>query len=432
MSSSRVERLEVWRTLTDGDRCRAGTLAQNRQGVFFQYQPEYLADFSNLSPFKLSFDSVVQLAPREPHSGLHGVFGDSLPDGWGLMLMDRLFRQAGQLRGQITAMDRLAFVGAGAVGALSYEPASELGSENDNTQHRVAELGLQAQALFDGQTTEVLTALVAAGSSGGARPKAQLYLLPDSDETCSTEPTPGREPFLVKFTSAQLPLGHEEGLCEAAYLTLADKAGIDVPSWRLLSAPRQSGAQKWLALKRFDTVENSNGREGRLHLHSACGLLDADFRLPSLDYEELIKASSLLCRSPRAGQAQFRRAIFNLFALNQDDHSKNWAFLQGDDGAWQLAPFYDVTFSPSPHGEHATAYAGFGKQPPTKVIQQLASHANYANWQQAQQVIAEVVDALSQFAVVAQGLGVDQETVELMSRQLDQIYKENKRLLQQG
>lgn len=429
MAASPVKKLEVWRTFSDANRCWVGTLAQNAQGVFFQYQPEYLATFSSLSPFKLSFDSTLQLAPRAPHHGLHGVFADSLPDGWGLMLMDRVLRRAGILPGQITAMDRLAFVGSGALGALSYEPISELKANISPDKLNIADLGLQAQALFDGQTTEVLAALVAAGSSGGARPKAQLYLPRHNDGTCSTQYYLGSVAHLVKFTSSQLLLGHEEGLCEAAYLTMAAQAGIAVPAWRLLEAPQQSGAQQWLALERFDTHALPNGEEGRFHLHSACGLLDADFRLPSLDYEDLIKASSLLCKSPRAGQMQFRRAMFNLFACNQDDHSKNWAFLQGDDGQWQLAPFYDVTFSPSPYGEHATAFGGFGKQPSLKAIQQLASHANYANWAQAQAVIAEVVEGISHFANVARELGVAKETIAVIIRQLDQVYQDNKVLI---
>ncbi|MES2673643.1 MAG: type II toxin-antitoxin system HipA family toxin [Pseudomonadota bacterium] len=429
MSANPVKKLEVWRTFSDASRCWVGTLAQNAQGVFFQYQPEYLERFSSLSPFKLNFDGTLQLAQRAPHQGLQGVFADSLPDGWGLMLMDRIFRRAGTLPGQITAMDRLAFVGNGGLGALSYEPVSDLKTNTNSEKLTVADLGLQAQALFDGQTTEVLAALVAAGSSGGARPKAQLYLPSLNDGTCSTQHFPGSLAHLVKFTSSQLPLGHEEGLCEAAYLTIAAQAGIEVPKWRLLDAPPQSGAKHWLALERFDTHALPNGDEGRFHLHSACGLLDADFRMPSLDYEDLIKASSLLCKSPRAGQTQFRRAMFNLFACNQDDHSKNWAFLQSDNGQWQLAPFYDVTFSPSPYGEHATAFCGFGKQPSLKAIQQLANHANYANWSQAQSVITEVVEAINLFASTARELGVAKETVVLISRQLDQVYEDNKILV---
>ncbi len=429
MQINPVKQLKVWRTFSAGNRCLVGTLAQNRQGVFFQYHADYLASFANLSPFNLRFDSTLQLGPRDPHHGLHGVFADSLPDGWGLLLMDRVFRQSGILPTQITAMDRLAFVGASALGALSYEPVSELKAVDDKAIISVAEIGLEAQAVFDGQTTEVLAALVNAGSSGGARPKAQLYFHQDNEAVCSTRAVADSSAYLVKFTSSQIALGHEEGLCEAVYLTLAQQAGIDVPKWRLIDAPKQSGAAKWLALQRFDTQVLPNGKEGRWHLHSACGLLDADFRMPSLDYVDLIKASSLLCKSPCAGQAQFRRAMFNLFALNQDDHSKNSAFLQHDDGQWQLAPFYDVTFSPTPYGEHATAFVGFGKQPSLKAIQQLASHANFANWPQAQQMIAEVVAAISQFGRVASELGVSKAIISLINQQLAQVYQENKQLL---
>ena len=429
MTYKQVNKLEVWRTLTSGNTIFVGELAQNKQGVYFQYNTSYLDKFSNLSPFNLTFNSTLQLAPKTPHNGLHGAFSDSLPDGWGLLLMDRIFRQAEILPAQITAMDRLSFVSNRAMGALSYIPASSLHNKDEAQQLTIAELGLQAQAIFDGQTTEVLQALVNAGSSGGARPKAQLYLKKSDNNYCSTTASKGCEAHLVKFTSAQLALGHEEGICEASYLSMAKLAGIEVPKWTLLDAPKSSGATKWLALKRFDTYLNKDGKEGRFHLHSACGLLDTDYKMPSLDYEELIKASSLLCKSPAAGQQMFRRMVFNLFSLNQDDHSKNWAFLQNDNGEWQLAPFYDITFSPSPYNEHATAFAGFGKASSLKVMQKLAIQANFSNWNKAQQVIEEVVEAISNFNVIAHKLGVKPETIKLISKQLAGVYQANKALL---
>ncbi len=373
MTFKPVRKLTVTRTLATGQAVTVGVLAQNRQGVFFQYDADYLGRFGNLSPFGLKATTELQLAPKRPHSGLHGLFGDSLPDGWGSLLQDRVFRQHGILPAQITAMDRLAFVGASGMGALSFSPTSEyrLASTGDID---LAKLGLEAQAFFDGQTEEVLADLVAAGSSGGARPKAQFYISPDEPDRCRTVARPGDEAWLVKFTSRNLPLGHEEGLCEAVYLHLAGKLGLEPPEWRLFEAPEQSGARAWLGVKRFDWVSHPQ-KAGRLHMHSACGLLDADFRTPSLDYEDLLKASRHLCRSPAVGKLQFRRAMFNLFACNQDDHSKNWAFLQDDAGEWVPAPFYDVTFSPHPYQEHATAYAGFGKNPPLKAIQGLAARA---------------------------------------------------------
>lgn len=436
MSFKSIQKLNVERTLTTGETVSVGVLAQNRQGVFFQYNENYISRFGNLSPFTLQGDVRLQQAPKEPHQGIHGVFGDSLPDGWGLLLQDRVFRQQGIISAQVTAMDRLALVGQQGMGALSFTPVSQLSLEN-RSDIDLETLGLEAQTLFDqsvfdyketdeleGSTGQVLATLVAVGSSGGARPKAQIYM-PAGDATqCRTYAQPGDEAWLVKFTSKNLALGHEEGLCEAVYLEMADHAKCQPPMWQLIEAPASSGAKAWLALKRFDYLP-AQEKAGRLHMHSACGLLDADFRSPSLDYSDLIKASRQLCKSPAAGQLQFRRAMFNLFAANQDDHSKNWGFLQADDGSWQLAPFYDVTFSPDPFNEHATAFAGYGKAPPLKVMQKLAASAGFATWKKAQQCIQEVVDAISQFRQLAEQHGVSKTTVLAIEKTLAERKQEN-------
>ncbi len=264
----------------------------------------------------------------------------------------------------------------------------------------LATLGLEARTLFDasmsdyiddnhdeldGHTQQVLAALVAGGSSGGARPKAQIYMPAGETQHCRTFAQPGDEAWLVKFTSKNLALGHEEGLCEAVYLQMAELAKCQPPAManslkHQLEAVRLPGWRlSVLIMSRNRPDLGGNRSAGRLHMHSACGLLDADFRTPSLDYIDLIKASRQLCKSPAAGQLQFRRAVFNLLSSNQDDHSKNWAFLQADDGQWNPAPFYDVTYSPHPFNEHATAFGGYGKAPPLKVMQKLATSAGFAN-----------------------------------------------------
>lgn len=442
MSFKPIQKLSAVRTLSTGERVAVGVLAQNRQGVFFQYDESYVQQFGNLSPLTLQANTQVQAAPKQPHQGVHGVFGDSLPDGWGMLLQDRIFRQKGILPAQLTAMDRLAFVGDKGMGALSFSPVSEFSSES-RTDIDLATLGIEAQTLFDeclsnqvehddldGHTQQVLAALVAGGSSGGARPKAQIYMQSCDTKHCRTFAQPGDEAWLVKFTSKNLALGHEEGLCEAVYLQMAGFAKCLPPDWQLIEAPHNSGASAWLALKRFDYIADQTFLDnklsaGRLHMHSACGLLDADFRVPSLDYVDLIKASRHVCKSPAAGQLQFRRAIFNLLASNQDDHSKNWAFLQSDDGQWQPAPFYDVTYSPHPFNEHATAFGGYGKAPPLKVMQKLAASAGFANWSDAKQVIQEVSEALSQFTHLAQQQGISKATVTAINKTLAQRRQEN-------
>jgi serine/threonine-protein kinase HipA len=150
-----IQQLEVQRTLSTGIKVVVGVLAQNHQGVFFQYDQQYLNEFDNLSPFSLKFDAAVQASPRTPHAGLHGVFADSLPDGWGLLLQDRIFRRHEILPVNVTAMDRLAFVNDSALGALSFSPTSEY-IEQSEDEIQLDTLGLNAQALFDGQTENVL------------------------------------------------------------------------------------------------------------------------------------------------------------------------------------------------------------------------------------------------------------------------------------
>ena len=408
-----VRKLEVLRCLGDGSQVLVGTLAQNATAVFFQYHPDYLARFASLSPFKLPFNAQLHQAPPEPHQKLHGVFADSLPDGWGMLLMDRVFRQQGLLPQQVSAMDRLAYIGDRGMGALHYRPALESETATTEGWVTVDTLGREAQALYEGNTNTVLAALAQAGGSGGARPKAQIYIDPAKPQLASTKARTGLQPWLVKFTSRNLPLGHEESLCEAAYLQLAARAGLRVPEWQLLTADSTSGAIAWLALRRFDCTDT-----GRYHMHSLCGLVDAPFREPSLDYEDLIKITQTLCKSVAAGQELFARALFNLVGLNQDDHTKNWAFLMDDSGNWTLSPCFDMTFSPSPTGEHMMAFQGYGKTPPLTAIQQLAKTAGFSQWSDAKTLIENTVAVFSDWPSIASELGVSRQTRTLISQQL--------------
>ena len=425
-----IRRLEVWRRWSTGSRTLVGVLAQNRQGVFFQYDHGYLSRHPSLSPFTLPFDAGLHLAPPSPHEGLHGVFADSLPDGWGRLLMDRIFRQRSIVSNQLTAMDRLAHVGERGLGALEYQPGPEHSALGE-TRVDIWEAGEQARAVFDAEREDVPTALAFGVSSGGARPKIEVYLPADGDPSqARLRPEPGFEAWLVKFTSTSLPLGHEEGLCEAAYLTMAKEAGIETPEWRLLRGTSSHTGQPsvWLALKRFDC----SARGGRFHLHSLAGLLDADFRAPTMDYEDLIKASQALCASAAVGRTQFARAVFNLLAANQDDHTRNWAFLQDDDGNWRPAPFYDVTFSPNPRGEHMTAFLGHGADPPLDATRQLAAQANFADWRHAREIIERVAEAISRWDRIAADLGVRPETRRLVERRLNEVQTRNKALFTVG
>lgn len=356
-------------------------------------------------------DDRLQRGPREPHQGLHGVFADSLPDGWGLLLQDRWFRRQGVSLNQVTQMDRLALVGVNGLGALQY--AEPLNSDRTEGVVELGDLGTAAQQIDAGRDSVRLDQLVEVGSSGGARPKAHVYAENKDLRLVRLVPREGDTGWIVKFTTDRGLLRHEEGVCEAAILTLAEEAALKPVEWTLVGAPGKSSGSQWLAVKRFDLTDT-----GRFHVATASGLLDADFRMPSLDYSDLIQCTRELCRSPALSQLMYRRAVFNLLVCNQDDHAKNHSYLQNDEGRWDLSPAYDLTFSPHPYNEHSTGFLGHDERPPVEILEKLGERASYASPAKSRAVIRDLIENVSKFEQVSKDLGISKPTRDEIARRL--------------
>lgn len=401
--------LSIKRRLSDGSSQTVGRLAEDKTGVYFQYQEAYLQHHSqSLSPFRVKLTDTLQKAPLQPHYGLHGVFADSLPDGWGLYLMDRVFRQHGYDPRQITALERLAYIGNRCLGALYYEPEMEIPDEPKNQDIDLVNLGREAIAEFEGTESHLLEHLMNAGGSGGARPK--LNVTQREDGTFTTQQNAAGEHLIVKLTSDKFELGNNESLIEYIYLKMAKAIEIDVPDFELLNA---GGDRFWLKQKRFDCIHS----QGRKHMISACGLLDASFREPSLDYVDLIKATRILCGT-KAAQQMVKRALFNFLMCNQDDHSKNFSFLCDDDDQWQLSPAYDLVYTPSRVGEHMTAFNGNGKQITKKALELMAGNAGFANTKPLEKMMEEIYCAAESFDEQAKNLGIPAPIIKEISNRV--------------
>ena len=188
------------------------------------------------------------------------------------------------------------------------------------------------------------------GSPGGARPKV-LIAINEAGRAVQGDIPEGYAPWLVKFANRNDP--EDIARVEQAYALMAGSAGVALPSTRLL--PGDRGRHNFAA-RRFD-------RDGskRRHVHSASGLLYADFHLPSLDYRDLIALAQMVTRDSRDCNAMFKLAVFNVLAHNRDDHARQFGFLMERDGTWRLAPAYDLTFARGPGGEHTTSVLGRGK-----------------------------------------------------------------------
>ena len=329
-----------------------GTLAETREHLTaFEYSDEWIEGGFSLNPISLPLRRGV-FVPKsyEPFEGLFGVFADSLPDGWGRLLVDRLLAKNRINPDEITPLTRLAIVGDGGMGALEYRPSVELKVEFKAIS--LDEIAEECSLMFDTKHSEHLDELfLMGGSSGGARPKINYEI--------------GGEEWIVKFPSSidRRNIGKEE----YDYSLCAAKCGIEMAETRLLPSGICDG---YFATKRFDRQGNS-----KTHMVSAGGLLETSHRLPNLDYNILMQLTLKLTRSYEEAEKLFRLMCFNVFAHNRDDHSKNFSYLYAD-GKWRLSPAYDLTYSNSIGGEHATTVDGNGKNPGIDELIAVAGKAN--------------------------------------------------------
>lgn len=317
-----------------------GTLAKTPERVVaFEYDLDWLNNGFSISPFSLPLIKKVFIPKYEPFDGLFGVFNDSLPDGWGRLLVDRLFLKNKINPAEIDNLNRLAVVQKSGMGALTYKPEHKFQTENDVLDLDI--LARECSKILESQNSDNLDELFQlGGSSGGARPK----ILTSIDN----------EDWIIKFPSSIDPKNIGEK--EYQYSLCAKDCGINMTETKLLPSEICSG---YFGIKRFD---RKNGK--KVHMVSASGLLETSHRLPNLDYNLLMKLTLELTRNYEDIEQLFRLMCFNVFAHNRDDHSKNFSFLYDDNKKeWHLSPAYDLTYSFSFNGEHATTINGEGKNP---------------------------------------------------------------------
>jgi len=397
----------------EDDRLLVGRLAYRLNHAVFEYDADFRALELELSPFKLPLAEGLLAARPELFEGLFGLFDDSLPDGWGRLLLDRYVERIGGRVEKLTPLDRLAWVGSRAIGALSYEPAQDLEHAELLDLHV---LGEQALIVLEDRTSDALeTLLTLGGSPQGARPKALVLISEDGDRIVSgTEHREGFSPYLVKFSATADPR-NAAGAIEYAYSRMALAAGVSMPETRLLASTGEHCG--YFAIRRFDR----RGHQ-RLHTHTISGLLDAPPGYTAITYEDVLKATRLLTRDEREVRQMFRRAAFNVYAHNRDDHSRNFAFLMEPDGTWTLAPAYDLTFSPGPGGEHTMLLGGEGRNLTRENLLALAKAASIKQ-KAAREIVEQVREVCSKWHVYAEEARVPEKDSERVRAALDLVQR---------
>ena len=394
----------------EGQNYEVGELIHSEQKIYFRYNSNFIRSGLNLSPIKLPFNNEISSNSKEPFDGLFGLFNDSLPDGWGRLLLDRTLSSKGLNISRLTPLDRLAFVGSKGMGALIYQPEFD-DTPEFSSQIELDTIAQEMNLILKGTSSEIIEELfVLGGSSGGARPKIFAAYNPSNEEVIHGEENlpDGFENWIIKFPSVSD--NPEISKIEYVYHKMATKAGIEMCECKLFKG--KSG-KLYFGTKRFDRIDNK-----RLHVHTASGLMHDNFRASTMDYGHLMDCAFRLERHVNAYRKIFRLAAFNVFSHNHDDHSKNFSFLMNANGEWRFAPAYDLTFSYSSYGFHSTMVAGESQSPGEKHLLKLAKHFGLKD---GEIIINEVRSALTEWSNIAKEYEISTENINNIQSSLNSI-----------
>jgi serine/threonine-protein kinase HipA len=278
-----------------------------------------------------------------------------------------------------------------------------------------------ARRIIAGEPDVTIPEIYRIGSSaGGMRPKAVVLHNVASGEIRSAFATPEPDDVasILKFdgvgeaqTAARLGEPQPFNRVEAAYARMARETGLDVVDVAILES-RDGHAH--LVIPRFDVRAGE-----RLHQHTLGGLLHVDYNDPGASsYEEYLRTMLRLGMPPAAVIEGYRRMVFNILAVNQDDHVKNLSFHMDASATWSLTPAYDLTFAKG-GGWTATHQMRVADKRAGITRADLIAVAETFAIRNPARIIAQVADAVRRWPELAADHAVPAETVALVKRELD-------------
>lgn len=388
----------------------AGRLAMDGGLAQLEWSAEVMARSLAVSPVFYPPEPGLMAARSRAFDGLQGFLADSLPDGWGYLLMRKRLAKLGIDIAGLTPLERLALVGDHGRGALVFKPATT--PEDGVESLDLDALAQDAMALLTGEESVLADTLAGlAGGSGGARPKVHVGF--DGQGHIAVGPadmSPGYAAWLVKFAAPSDPF--DIGPIEEAYACMAEAAGLTVSAHRLLPAKSAPG---YFATRRFDRPDDGS----RLHMVSLAGAIEAPPDAPS-SYDLFLRATRAVTRRADDVAAAFRRMVFNVLACNRDDHTRQHAYLMDQAGQWRLAPAFDLTYAPGPGGEHYLDIEGEGRRPTRAHVMRLGKRHGI-DARQMTAVIETVSAAIADWPSHAKAAGVSRDSTAMVRQALARV-----------
>ncbi len=419
--------------------------AEKQLGAF-EYNPEFTKFPIEPSPITMPNRSCVYAFPelsRQTFRGLPGLLSDSLPDKFGNALIDSWLTSKGINKSDFNPVNRLCYIGARGMGALEFTPAEETPGQISASINVAEMVDLASQILTqkknqnytfkqgsDIHNMEALSDILHIGTSaGGARAKAVIAWNEKTNEVRSgqVETGEGFGYWLLKFDgvseNSDKELNDPKGFgqIEYAYYLMAKDAGIQMNPCRLFE---ENGRSHFMT-QRFDRIDGGE----KLHMQSLCALGHHDFNQAGLcGYEQAFEIIRSMCFDSMQVdlEEQFRRMIFNVVSRNQDDHTKNIAFLMDKSGAWKLSPAFDVCYSYNPEGLWtATHQMSINGKRDGFEIEDFLATAEHANLRKAKakNIIEEVVESVLKWETFAEKAGVsDSHTTKIKKAQIPNCF----------
>lgn len=387
----------------------------------FEYDPTFVAIRLELSPLFMPSEAMVRYSfsalSAETYFGLPGLLADALPDRFGNALIDEYLVRHGIATHEITTLQRLLYVGRRAMGALEFAPPIlDSAAPAVAMPLQLAHLVEDARRALRGNTSEVMQQIIDVGSSaGGARAKAVIGWNPKTKAVVSGQfdLSPGFEHWILKFDVGEdKMLGHTKGFgrIEYAHYQMAMAAGIAMSPCELFE---ENGRAHFMT-KRFDRVGND-----KIHFHSLCGMAHLDFYTPSVhSYEQYLRTILDLNLGAKALEQAWLRCVFNMAAVNCDDHTKNLAFLMDATGRWSLAPAFDMCFSHNPAADrwtrqHQMLLRGKALDIGAADVLSLAEEFEISR---PKVLLKRVVDAVKEWPKLAKDAGVQAADIKRISK----------------
>lgn len=412
-----------------GSRIALIHLEQGSPYVTFEYDRDFLGSGIEVSPIHMPLSANTYRFPDLPLDAFHGVPGllaDSLPDRFGNAVIDSWLASLGRTPDSFNVIERLCYTGARGMGALEYVPVTGPGASGNDPVDLAALVRLASDVLRKREAIHVPASeslarrqlLQLGTSAGGARAKALIAWNPNTGEVRSGQINAGGgyEYWLIKFDGVSGNGDHslddipEYTRIEYAYYLMATASGIHMNECRLLE---ENGRHHFMT-KRFDRDEN--GR--KLHMQTLAALSHISYQIPGLcSYEMMAQTARRIGIGSATIEQLCRRMIFNVLAVNQDDHVKNFSFLMDRNGRWSLAPAYDITFAYDPANRWLSAHQMTINGKSSDISREdllTCSKSMGVSRRKAERIMVEVTSQVARWDIFAQKAGVREKTYTMI------------------